>query len=288
MSAGPRLLVTGASGSIGRRLRARLDAEHYDASYIVSPRSPAAGADSAVDAVDITDTDAVRAIVLRRRPDVIIHLASVTGAACEADPELAVAVNVDAVRSLAGIAADGGVSRVVLASTSAVYGDQYHAPIDETGPLVLTSRYADTKRRAELALAEATEDSPNLSAVALRIFNVYGPGMTGSLANRLAEATDDRAVTLAGLDSFVRDYIHVDDVARALLLAAEADLPDRWSILNIGSGIPTSNRALVAALAPVLFTETEARASYSCADVTSARDILGFIPSQALGRDSVS
>lgn len=288
MTSSPRLLVTGAGGAIGRRLRARLEADGVDASYLLSPRSVASSDDPAVDVAEITDAGQLAAIVEKRRPSAIIHLAAVTGSACDSDPQRAVAVNVEAVRSLTGIARTSGVSRFVLASTSAVYGDQYETPITEAGPLALASRYAQSKRQAEVVLSEAAGESGSFSAVALRIFNVFGPGMLDSLANRLLSSSADAPVSLAGLDTFVRDYVHVDDVVEALVRAAESPVTDPWTIINVGSGRPTSNRDLVAALEPVSYLTGEPRASYSCADVTAARRILGFTPSRSLSRDSVA
>lgn len=283
----PRLLVTGAAGRIGRRLRARLEAEGADASYLMSPRS-ATGVDEAVDVVDLTDRARLDEVVAARRPEAIIHLASVTGAACDADPERAVAVNVEAVRSLADSAAAHGVRRVVLASTSAVYGDRYRDPIDEEGALELGSLYARTKRDAELAIASAAAASPSLSAIALRIFNVFGPGMNDSLANRLVAAPANAPVALAGLDEFVRDYIHVDDVVEALILASSRPLGSSFAVANVATGRATSNRELVSALAPVSFTVDAPRTSYSCADVAAARRILGFEAARVVSRDSLA
>lgn len=284
----PRLLVTGAGGSIGRRLRARLDSDGSDVSYVVSPRAQSRSGDSRVDVVDITDTDGLNAIVEKRQPNVIIHLAAVSGAACEVDAAQALAVNVDAVRDVSVIAHRHGVSRCVLASTAAVYGDQYDSPVTETGEIMTASVYAQSKRQAEIVLELATESFPGFSAVALRIFNVYGPGMVGSLANRLVDAREGSPVALAGLDTFVRDYVHVDDVVESIVLATVAPLPNPWLVVNVGSGEPTSNRALVAALHPVFFTTVEPRSSYSCANIDAARRELGFSAIRELNRASAS
>ncbi|MEO7720532.1 MAG: NAD(P)-dependent oxidoreductase [Pseudolysinimonas sp.] len=282
----PRLLVTGAAGRIGRRLRARLEADGTDASYLVGRPSPI-GSRSSVDVADVTDPDRLDEVVAARRPEAIIHLASLTGAQCDADPLRAAAVNVGAVRSLAESAARHGVTRVVLASTSAVYGDGYCAPVDESGALVLESLYARTKRDAELELAAAAASSPTLSTVVLRIFNVFGPGMADSLANRLLVAPAETPVVLAGLDGFTRDYIHVDDVVDALIRASHRSTGQASAVVNVGTGRPTSNRELVSALEPVCFTVGAPRASYSCADIATARTMLGFEPIRVLSRDSV-
>lgn len=285
---GNGILVTGAGGSIGARLRAQLEQRGVPASFVLSPRS--AGGQrghEAVDVADVTDEAAMRNVVVARAPRVIIHLASVTGADCEADAERAWAVNASAASSLARTAAENGVSRFVLASSAAVYGDARKHPVAESDSLALDSVYASTKRSAEESLEELVRVASNFSAVALRIFNVFGPGMTGSLVNRLVGASSGSPVQLAGLDTFVRDYVHVDDVAEALQKATEADLPESWAIMNIGSGTPTSNRQLVELLEPVFFVEGTVRHSYSCADVTRAREMLGFEARRPLERASV-
>jgi UDP-glucose 4-epimerase len=278
-----RLLVTGAGGRIGRRLRRLV--EDIDAAFVTSPRALARDPGDIVG--DVTDRDRMAAIVEEHQPEAIIHLASVTATECDADPVRARAVNVDAVRRLAESAVANGVQRFVLASTSAVYGDRYDTPATETAELVLGSAYAKTKREAELALAEVANLDSRFSAVSLRIFNVYGPGMTESLPNRLLDATDERPVTLFGLDDFVRDHVHVDDVGTALLLAAERPMPTPWTVINIGSGRPTSNRDLVDAIGPVAYALGDPRRSYSCADLATASELLAYAPTRTLSRESL-
>ena len=286
MTTRPRLLVTGAAGSIGQRVRRRLESDGIEASYLVNSVPIGWEDDPAVDAVDITDGTRVAAVIAARRPTAIIHLAALTGGACAADPERATAVNADATRSLAESAAASGVARVVLASTSAVYGDQYVEPVHEDGVLVLGSIYAQTKRQAEVSLAEVAVAADGLTAIALRIFNVYGPGLASSLANRLVAATPQQPVSLAGLDGFLRDYVHVDDVADALVRAALVPLDAAWSIVNVATGTATSNRALADALAPVHFAVGDPVLSYSCGNAQRARQLLGFSASRALGRET--
>lgn len=288
MTARPTLLVTGAGGGVGRRLRARLEADGYQASYLLRPGSTAHPDHPSVDVADITDVDRLTAIVDKRRPTAIIHLAALVGAACDVDPGRTQDVNVDAVGSLADIARTHAVPRFVLASTSAVYGDGYLSPIAETDELAPASRYAQSKRSAELTLAAAAEQSGSFSAVALRIFNVFGPGISESLVNRLVNATPDAPVTLAGLDTFVRDYVHVDDVVDALLLASEAPSIQSCTVVNVGSGVPTSNRDLVEALNPVSYLTGPPRSSYSCADVALARHLLGFSARRTVSRSSAT
>jgi UDP-glucose 4-epimerase len=274
------LLVTGASGNIGRAVRAQLDARpETRVTYLVSPSRPHPDAGESSLAIDLTDGPAVHRAVEHARPDAIIHLASLTGAACESDPLRAEQVNVGAVRTLAAAAEAFGVRRLVLASTAGVYGDKYRAPATEDAPLDLTSVYARTKREAESELERLSGGSAAVETVVARIFNVFGPLMASSLVTRLAASTPDAPVVLAGLDGFVRDYVHVDDVSRALVLASEVALADLHTVVNIGSGVATSNRMLVDAMSTsreLHYTVGPEINSYSCADVRLAKSLLGF------------
>lgn len=278
------LLVTGASGNIGRSFRAFLDSRGVNAVYLVSPRH--AGQGDSVRSVDIADRAAMHEVIAEVRPDAIVHLASLVGAACESDPQLAAAVNVEAVRGIADAAARFGVRRVVLASTAAVYGDAFDSPARESDPTPAPSVYAATKLEAEGLLAAAAAASLGLSAVSLRIFNVFGSGLSGSLVTRLSTSSADAPVRLDGLDGFVRDYIHVDDVAAALLAAADAPLPASYAVVNVASGIAMTNGELAEAIRrsqPVFVEVGQERRSYSVADVTAARELLGFTASRAVG-----
>jgi nucleoside-diphosphate-sugar epimerase len=140
------------------------------------------------------------------------------------------------------------------------------------------SSYAIGKLRAEAIL----RDRPALNSpqsVSLRIFNVFGEDSSDSLVSKLLRSTVDHPVSLRGLDSFVRDYIHLDDVAAAIVASLTSALPVRDSIFNIGSGVATTNRELIETLsehATIHYRLADGRPSFSCADVRLARDFLGF------------
>jgi len=260
------ILVTGAAGRLGHAVARLADGP--------TPLIGVAGplADAAVRSLDVADAAAVMTVVGQIRPRAIIHLAAMVGGACSADPDRAAAVNVQGTANVAAAARAHGVERIVFLSTAAIYGDQRHRPVAEDDPVDPAGAYATTKLEAERMLAES-----GVPADALRVFNIYGPGMRDSLINRLISGGDE-AVALNGLDGFARDYIHVDDVGRAVLAAVDATTAG-MRVLNIGSGIARSNRDLLASLpadrlAPVTIgPEVD---SYSCADITRARDELAW------------
>lgn len=233
----------------------------------------------------MADFNGVKTIIRSVKPDAIIHLAGVSGPACDEDPELSLAVNVTATKVLCDAAAAVGTSRVVFASTAAVYGDQRPYTVSEVDAVDLRSNYARMKFQAEEALRK-TANSAAFSSIALRIFNLYGPNFTNSLVHRLLASTPTNPTRLQGFDTFVRDYVHADDVAQAILLALE--LPQNGGghmTFNIGSGAPTTNRQLVRLLGArglVHYELGEAVDSFSCADINLARDILGYAPARTL------
>lgn len=277
-----RILVTGASGHLGRAVRRRLDAEAANDTvpiYWISPRSKGETDGSVV--VDLTDLGAVDRAAREARPDAVLHLAAVTGAACERDAALAALVNVEATRVLAGAAAASGANRFVLASTAAIYGDAHHSPVPEEAVAQLGSEYARSKRAAEIALEELGDKQPSLQSVALRIFNIYGDEFRDSLVARLLRSTADQPVALRGPDNFVRDYVHVDDVVTAIVEAMHRDFAAAFTAINIGTGIATSNRRLTEVLErqhAIYTAVADGPPSYSCADITRARALLDFAP----------
>jgi UDP-glucose 4-epimerase len=261
------ILVTGANGRLARALW-RVDAGRHDLDGWGGPRTQAPDR-----ALDITDaTDVYRALA-EVRPRVVIHLASVLGAVCEQDPDAAEAVNVTGTAHLVDAARESGVERIVFASTAAVYGTGRRRAVSEQDAVEASGIYASTKLQAERVLEGASD---SIAVDVLRVFNVYGPDMADSLVTRLAGSTATASVRLNGLDGFVRDYVHVDDVARALLAAADSTSPG-FRVLNVGSGVPRSNRELLEALPAETRGTVEIGPevdSYSCAVITTiAREL---------------
>lgn len=270
-------LVTGDSSALGRRLTGRLAATSRPVVGIsrTSRDRP----------LHIGDRAELRSAFEDVSPEVVVHLAGVSGSAAT-DAELARAINVDGTAAVIDAALHTSVRRIVFASTAAVYGTSGSAPAQESDALQLGSHYAESKREAEILLANAA-GTLDLEIVTLRIFNIWGQGYPDSLIERLHEATPESPVVLLGLDRFVRDYVHVDDVVDAIISAEVSPQLFGNTVLNIGSGIPMSNRELVAA------TKTAANSiyvsgdvsSYSCADISRARELLDYLPTRSPGRN---
>lgn len=276
-----RVLVTGANGAMGAVLRARLSTSPGVTPHYLVGRERVESGDQQL---DIADSGALMAAITESAPDVIVHLAGITGAACDLDLERTRAVNVGAVTSIMRAVPQAGVSRVVFLSSSSVYGDAGTSPVSESDEPRPHSHYAHSKVQGEHEIASAL--TAGTDAVALRVFNVYGPGFERSLVNRLLGSTAQSPVTLNGLDEFVRDYVHVNDVVSAIIASLTAALPSPFTAINVGSGVPTSNRRLVDVLSTrhdVHWTLGAPVHSYSCAAVDRCRELLQVSPADIAG-----
>jgi UDP-glucose 4-epimerase len=175
---------------------------------------------------------------------------------------------------------------VLLSSGGTVYGPPAVPPFKETDAPAPVNAYGLAKLAQERVL-----DAWPGTAVALRVANAYGPGQVaapgqGVVAHWIASARAGSAITLYGDPESTRDYVYVDDVARAVQAVhrIEDDLP---SVVNIGSGEATTLSQLMdafgAAIAPVAIEVVceEARstdATHSVLDVSLAREALGWAP----------
>ena len=169
-------------------------------------------------------------------------------------------------------------------------------PTDEQKPVDLASIYALTKFAQERAVLIFGATYPT-ETVALRLFNVFGPGQalsnpyTGVLANFGARLINGNPATVFEDGRQMRDFVHVEDVARAFRLAME-QTPAAGQVINIGSGhaysIASVAQMLAAALdRPDLQPEILNRARsgdirHCFADLSKARDLLGFHPQKRL------
>jgi UDP-glucose 4-epimerase len=188
--------------------------------------------------------DAARVEEAVRGVEVIFHHgAFVSVPQSMEEPQTCFDVNITGTSRLLDTARAAGVRRVVLASSAAVYGESKAFPlVEETLPQPLTP-YAVSKRVKEM-YAELFTGSFGLEVVALRYFNVYGPRQRPDSVYAAAIPIfarcllDGKPVTLYGDGGQSRDLIHVRDVVRANLIAAEhANAPGE--IFNICTGIET-------------------------------------------------
>ena len=250
-----RLLITGGSGFIGTLVAGAAIAEGDE--VIGADIAPPRRTDCQHVNLDIRDADAVRAALLRARPEVVVHLAAMHYIPeCDAKPAETVATNIVGTQHVLEAARDAGAKRVFFASTAAVYRPSQEPHVEESDILPVDI-YGLTKAYGE-ELTRRTA-GPTTNVYVGRIFNVYGPGDSNPhVVPDLVEQVRSRlgreviAVQLGNLAS-ARDYVHVTDVARAIyMMAAGAVEP---GVYNIGSGRSTPVAQLVSIVEEIAGTE---------------------------------
>ncbi|GAA0223649.1 NAD-dependent epimerase/dehydratase family protein [Saccharothrix mutabilis subsp. mutabilis] len=218
----------------------------------------------------------------------VIHFATVSINKSIADPHESVDINMTGNHNVFAAAADEGVQRLVFASTASVYGDPKRLPMHEDDELRPLTPYCITKRAGEDLLG-FYQRQKGLSWNALRFFNVYGPGQkieayyTSVINHFIQRLRNGQPPIIDGKGEQSMDFVHVHDLARAVVLALEseqANVP-----INIGTGVDTS----IAQLAKILidavgvnvepqFNPRDVLVSRRAADITRAREVLGWEP----------
>jgi UDP-glucose 4-epimerase len=253
-----RLLVIGGAGYIGSVVATRLLAAGHE---VVVLDDLSTGFADAVPAGALFVPGRLAATgqverLLAGQVDAVLHFAarSLVGESTR-EPELYWANNVCGTQALLQAMLAAGVSRLVFSSSSATYGQPDAVPITEDAPTRPTSPYGNTKLAADLMIGDQAR-AHGLSAISLRYFNAAGAlGAAGErhhpethLIPNLLEVAAGRAprAQIFGRDyptpdgTCVRDYIHVDDLASAHLLALDATATEagsgRHQIYNLGNG----------------------------------------------------
>jgi UDP-glucose 4-epimerase len=259
-----RALVTGGAGFIGSTLVDRLLAEGHAVDVVddlstgkltnlAEARSPAQGADFTFHRLDIR-TPEVTELIVRRRPDVVFHLAAQMDVRVSvARPVFDAEVNILGSLHVLEGARQAGARKVVFASSGGtIYGDPdpEELPIRETRPQQPLSPYGVAKKAVGDYLV-AYRELHDLEFTALALANVYGPrqdphGEAGVVAIFGQRLLAGEPCTLYGDGSTTRDYVFVDDVVDAFARSAEAG---DGLLLNIGTGIETPLRRLYDAVA---------------------------------------
>ena len=240
----------------------------------------------------VQDLESVRAAV--KEIDVVFHLAAMISvpASLEA-PSDCYEINVNGSLNVLAAARDAGAKRVVLASSAAVYGNS-NVPVEEEAPKNPESPYAASKRAMEEA-ALMYHRVYDLPVVCLRYFNVYGPRQRpdssyAAVIPAFIQAMDGGEETsIYGDGEQHRDFVYVEDVVRANLLAAESDAAV-GKILNIsGGGAVTINELarilqeiIPNAQAPTYDSPRDGDIYFSEAVIERAWAALGYRPEVAL------
>lgn len=187
--------------------------------------------------------------------DAVVHMAALSDLdACNNNPEEAVSVNVYGTHQVVEATRRNGISRIVFCSSAAVYGTPATTPVSErhaTHPLNL---YGTTKLSGE-KLLDASHTNYGLETINLRFGNVYGIGIytnwVGVIPKFVALALDGKPLTVYGDGFSTRDFVHVEDITRAIILSLTTE-GIGGETFNIGNETTTVNE-----IAEIVLNEVE-------------------------------
>ncbi len=248
------VLVTGGAGYIGSAVTRVLLREGHEVvvlDNLVTGHRGAIPAGVRLVEADTRDTAAVRRALKEHRAEAVVHLAAISQVGTSViDPRTYFDNNVGGALSLLDAMLGEQVGRIVFSSTAAVYGDPGEGPIDESAPTFPKSPYGDTKRMVETIL-ERYGTAYGLRHTSLRYFNAAGALPDAGedhrpethLIPKLFQSALELGprVTVFGTDyptpdgSCIRDYIHVEDLARAHTLALHSS-SSLSNVYNLGCG----------------------------------------------------
>lgn len=289
-------VVTGGAGFIGSNLTRRLAEQGLEVTVIdnlsTGRLENLAGLTERIRFIegDIRDSALLREAF--HGAEVVFHQAAIASVQASVDdPATCNAVNLTGTLNVLLAAKEAGVRRVVFASSSAVYGDSEALPLDEKTPANPLSPYAITKRAGEL-YCRAFASLYGLDTACLRYFNVFGPRQnpdseySAVIPKFVLAALSGRSPVVYGDGEQSRDFIFVEDVIEANLLAAAHPGRLGGRAINVGTGSQTSLNQLLQALGETLGRKVVPRHQlarvgdirHSVAGIVRARELLGFKP----------
>ena len=290
-----RTLVTGGAGFIGSTLVDALLAAGHEVTVLDDlsrGRREQVAAAARLVVADVAGPR-TRTVLLETRPEVVFHeAAQIDVRRSVAEPVYDTTVNVLGSVTLLQACVDAGVRRVVFASSGgAIYGDTDVVPTPESHPAAPASHYGAAKQCGEI-YGGVYRSLYGLEFTALRYANVYGPrqdphGEAGVVAIFAERLLAGRTPVINGDGGQTRDYVHVDDVVAANLLAMVAP---ECGAYNIGTGIETDvvtlyahiARACDSGAAPQHGPAKPGEQRRSCLDASLAAARLGWRPRIAL------
>lgn len=247
---GSKVLVTGGAGFVGSHIVDLLLKEEVKKIYIIDNfiRGTKENIKHIVSdkRVEFVEGD-IRNIALVnhfcRDVDFIFHQAAIRLLKCAEDPRLCHEVMVDGTFNILEAAVLNNVKKIVMASSVSVYGEASYVPTDEKHPYNNTTAYGAAKIANE-HMALAFHKMYKIPILLLRYFNVYGPRMdilgayTEVLIKWLDKIDANEPPVIHGDGKQALDFVYVEDVAKANILALKSDIP--FGIYNVGTGKCTS------------------------------------------------
>ncbi|MBI5151182.1 MAG: SDR family NAD(P)-dependent oxidoreductase [Candidatus Pacebacteria bacterium] len=297
------ILVTGAAGFIGFHTCSRLLSENISVIGIDSfdPYYSLAIKHAHIDALkksslfsfylcDIRSKE-FSSLIRQTKPDIIIHLAAKAGVRNSfLYPFEYFDVNVHGTMLVLQAAKTASIPRVLIASSSSVYGTNKKIPFHENDVVEhQVSPYAASKRAMEI-VTKSFAKSTGIHVQLFRFFTVYGPSGRPDMAPYLfTKAIDaEQPLTIFGDMTTKRDYTYIDDITEGLLSATKRD--DVFEIYNLGNNKPVTLKTFIHTIEKVVGKKAKLHrvpkqkgdVPYTWADISKAQKFLRFSPQTSL------
>lgn len=270
-----RALVTGGAGFIGSHLLRALLEKGWEVEV--------ADNKSVSHKVDIREYE--KLLPIFKRVDFVFHAAALARVQPSIlDPKTSHDVNVNGTLNVLLAAKEAGVKRVIYSASSSAYGNQKILPLTEDMAPHPLSPYGLQKLVGE-QMCRLFSEVYGIETVSLRYFNVYGPGAPteGAYALAIGRFLEQRKrgepLTIVPDGTQSRDFVHVSDVVRANILAAASSKVGRGEVINIGGGKNYSVLEVADLIGgPKVFIEPRIEPKHTLADISKARELLGWSP----------
>jgi nucleoside-diphosphate-sugar epimerase len=251
-----RVIVTGATGFVGANLARRLLSDGHEVHLLVRPnyqpwRIEEIRPEVRLHELHLHDAEATARMVSTIRPDWVFHLAVHGAYSWQTDWEQMVRTNIQGTMSLVSACLNTGFEAFVNTGSSSEYGFKDHAPA-ESEPIEPNSHYAVTKAAATM-FCRHTAQSRQVHLPTLRLYSVFGPYEDPGrlLPTLIMRGLKGELPPLAD-PNVARDFVYVDDVVGAYLLAADVRTNEWGPIYNVGTSVQTTLRDAVGVARQVL------------------------------------
>jgi UDP-glucose 4-epimerase len=291
-----RVLITGGSGLVGSHIADLLVKEEVAEIVVLDNftrgrRENLAWAEANGPVVvvegDIRDRQLLADVM--QGVDVVFHQAAIRITQCAEEPRLALEVLADGTFNVLEAAVNAKVQKVVAASSASVYGMAEDFPTTEAHHPYNNRTFYGAAKVFNEGILRSFYDMYGLDYVALRYFNVYGPRMdihgvyTEVLIRWMERIAAGQPPLIFGNGLQTMDFVFIEDIARANILAAKADVTDE--VFNVASGVETSLNDLAFELTKVMGSDLQPEygperkvnpVQRRLADISKAKDLIGF------------
>jgi nucleoside-diphosphate-sugar epimerase len=279
------IIITGGAGFLGTHLCRALSKAGHSLKIIDLKENP----EFETIIADVRDTAKMKELITDA--EIVFHLASLIEAGESVEkPEKYIDYNINGTLSVLEAMRLNGVKTFIFSSSAAIYGEPIQVPIKEDDRTIPINPYGMTKLAME-GLLRAYVEAHDFTGVALRYFNLYGPGEhhqpeTHAIPRFIEQVYKGEEVTVWGDGSHQRDYVYIDDIVDAHLKTLElvVQQPQKYHYLNLSTENPNSVMEIVEIIGQVMNKKTNIKHHSPrlgdplqlYADASKARDVIGW------------